>query len=218
MSTSQIHRIVARLALVAASVLCANTVQAVVCNTSFVDVPTDSNYCIAAEWMKQRGVTAGCSDATHYCPDQTVTRASMALFLQRLANALEPKFPRQAETFAGKVIPFMACVTPAMDMGNYVHVATGTAMFYAETGGATYITSVSLMYSVDGGAWTDWSEYVTPVTLSAGYRTANSVSMAHHFQPHASVRFGLMVDANGVAIEGGCELRARVENSSGPQL
>ncbi len=51
-------------------------------NTGFGDVPT--NHPMAA-WIKQlaaEGITGGCSNG-NYCPDATVTRAQMAVFLLR---------------------------------------------------------------------------------------------------------------------------------------
>ncbi len=51
-------------------------------STGFVDVPT--NHPVAA-WIKQlaaEGITGGCSNG-NYCPDATVTRAQMAVFLLR---------------------------------------------------------------------------------------------------------------------------------------
>lgn len=53
---------------------------------SFSDVPNDSNIAAAVEWMKARGITNGCGDGK-YCPDDSVTRAQMALFLYRFGGA-----------------------------------------------------------------------------------------------------------------------------------
>ncbi len=53
----------------------------------FVDVDgADSAYCPAVTFMKDRGITLGCSDAAHYCPNDFVTRLQMALFMNRLAT------------------------------------------------------------------------------------------------------------------------------------
>ena len=49
--------------------------------TRFLDVPADS---FAADWIEDlayRGITVGCGDGTHYCPDAAVSRAEMAVFL-----------------------------------------------------------------------------------------------------------------------------------------
>ncbi len=58
------------------------TPPAVGAGTGFVDVPT--NHPVAA-WIKQlaaEGITGGCGNG-NYCPDATVTRAQMAVFLLR---------------------------------------------------------------------------------------------------------------------------------------
>src|SRR5216110_2592628 len=49
----------------------------------FVDVD-DGNaaYCSAVTFVKNNGVTLGCTDSSHYCPNDNVTRLQMALFLQ----------------------------------------------------------------------------------------------------------------------------------------
>jgi hypothetical protein len=50
----------------------------------FVDVD-DSNatYCAAVTYVKNKGITVGCTDATHYCPNDTVSRLQLALFFER---------------------------------------------------------------------------------------------------------------------------------------
>ena len=57
-------------------------------NSRFSDVAADSFHGPFIERMAQLGVTAGCGDGT-FCPDNTVTRAQMAVFLTRAFN-LDP--------------------------------------------------------------------------------------------------------------------------------
>jgi S-layer family protein len=47
---------------------------------SFVDVPTTSPIFKFVEALKASGITAGC-DATHFCPNNSLTRGQMAVFL-----------------------------------------------------------------------------------------------------------------------------------------
>lgn len=47
---------------------------------SFVDVPTTSPIFKFVEALKASGITAGC-DATHFCPNASLTRGQMAVFL-----------------------------------------------------------------------------------------------------------------------------------------
>ena len=55
----------------------------------FTDVDTAGGFCTEVTWIKNRGVTLGCT-ATQYCPNADVTRLQMALFMYRLGNALFP--------------------------------------------------------------------------------------------------------------------------------
>jgi hypothetical protein len=48
--------------------------------TRFADVPADYWAARFIEQLAADGITGGC-DATHYCPDQPVTRGQMAVFL-----------------------------------------------------------------------------------------------------------------------------------------
>ena len=49
----------------------------------FTDVAAGETYCTSTEWLKNRNITLGCT-ATTYCPNDYVTRAQMALFMNRL--------------------------------------------------------------------------------------------------------------------------------------
>lgn len=51
----------------------------------FNDVDTADSYCGAVTFVKNTGITLGCT-ATQYCPADAVTRAQMALFMQRLSS------------------------------------------------------------------------------------------------------------------------------------
>jgi hypothetical protein len=51
----------------------------------FVDVEDTSPFCPNVAWMKQNGITLGCS-ATRYCPNDFVTRLQMAGFMGRFGN------------------------------------------------------------------------------------------------------------------------------------
>ena len=61
----------------------------------FEDVDADSFYAPFVERMADLGITQGCGDGTNFCPDKTVTRAQMAVFLSRaysLAAGPDPGF------------------------------------------------------------------------------------------------------------------------------
>jgi hypothetical protein len=52
-------------------------------SASFEDVPTGHGFFQFVEALKASGITTGCTDATHFCPDLAVTRGQMAAFLAR---------------------------------------------------------------------------------------------------------------------------------------
>lgn len=55
----------------------------------FDDVEDTNDFCSNVTWIKNRGITLGCSPGL-YCPDALVTRLSMAAFLNRLGEVLVP--------------------------------------------------------------------------------------------------------------------------------
>jgi hypothetical protein len=91
----------------------------------FIDVIPSDIFCNAGEWLRNRGVTTGCT-ATQFCATQTVTRAQMALFMQRLGDAISPAIYSDNVLGTG---PLNAdnrphvCTTPAFPPTNYPRVA-----------------------------------------------------------------------------------------------
>ena len=78
------------------------------CN-GFSDVQPADSFCNASEWLANRGVTLGCA-AGQYCPAQNVTRAAMALFMQRLGDALTPQYAQTTEASRATSIRPGICV------------------------------------------------------------------------------------------------------------
>jgi hypothetical protein len=97
----------------------------------FTDVTVGASFCNSAEWLKNRGVTLGCT-ATTYCPNDTVTRAQMALFMQRLGDAISPAIYSDNVISTGALNvdnrPYV-CTTPAFPPMNYPRVALLSWMF-----------------------------------------------------------------------------------------
>ena len=64
-------------------------------STRFADVDGSHRHAAFIERFAELGVTKGCGDGTAFCPDDTVTRAQMAVFLSRafsLADGPDPNF------------------------------------------------------------------------------------------------------------------------------
>ena len=56
--------------------------------SSFDDMAANAPYGTAVDWLSEAGITLGCT-TTNYCPNGTVTRAEMAVFLWRLEGSPE---------------------------------------------------------------------------------------------------------------------------------
>ena len=67
----------------------------------FTDVDADSFHAPFIERMAELGVTAGCGDGTRFCPDRTVTRAQMAVFLTRAFSLVPGPDPGFTDVPAG---------------------------------------------------------------------------------------------------------------------
>ncbi len=66
-----------------------------VAESRFEDVDADGFFAPFIEKLADLGVTTGCGDGTRFCPDSSVTRAQMAVFLSRtyqLAEGPDPGF------------------------------------------------------------------------------------------------------------------------------
>jgi hypothetical protein len=87
----------------------------------FSDVQDTDSFCNATQWLRNRSITLGCGAGTTYCPGDLVTRAQMALFLNRTGTALTPILVgRQSGMGTGSVIPanqfIPFCETSALDL------------------------------------------------------------------------------------------------------
>ncbi|MFP4634432.1 MAG: S-layer homology domain-containing protein [Nitriliruptoraceae bacterium] len=78
-------RRVITLVLATAAITAMTTVGAMAGSSMFTDVDAGDTHEESIGWMAQSGVTSGCT-SDEYCPDDEVTRAQMATFMQRLAG------------------------------------------------------------------------------------------------------------------------------------
>ncbi len=82
--------------------------------SSFTDVATTDIFCTDVQWLKNRGVTLGCGTGTEYCPSNVVTRASMALFMKRLAEAILPEPMLVTQTISNRTITIFPLDKPVL--------------------------------------------------------------------------------------------------------
>jgi hypothetical protein len=135
-------------------VLSASPARAQSC-AGFNDVFVSDAFCTDVTWLKNGGVTLGCTGLS-YCPTGNVTRAQMALFMRRLAeatfqdiNLVESSTPPSGQLAAG----VSACTTqpltiPASGLnGRRVHINAIVSM----RSNASADVRLSIVRSDDGG-------------------------------------------------------------------
>lgn len=123
----------------------------------FTDVASGSSFCPNVEWLKNRGITFGCTSTTLYCPNDPVTRLSMAAFMNRLGKALSPEVLFREVATGAIVIPTnppveVRCDTADSAAATYPRTAivTGTLTGLADANAVAWRGFV--VYSTDGGA------------------------------------------------------------------
>jgi hypothetical protein len=121
----------------------------------FTDVQDTDPFCASVAWIKNRGVTQGCT-ASAYCPNDPVTRLQMAAFLSRLGDSLFP-----VNCPAGSIMKWSgsawACAADGSatagagrrGLVDTLHAASGTGQFSAVAIGADGLPLVA--YFDQGG-------------------------------------------------------------------
>jgi hypothetical protein len=164
----------------------------------FGDVDSASPFCPAVEWIRNRGVTLGCTAST-YCPDLSVNRLSMAAFMKRLGDALTPQaltaeaVPGAIDLDAGVVV----CQTADLAVTGFPRTAYADVTLTA-TAAAAVTLAADLVVSTDGGAnWAALSPQPNRGSTAAGdWATLSDVS-ARDLDVGESVRFGARVTRGG---------------------
>lgn len=187
----------------------------------FTDVAAASGFCTNIQWMHNRGITLGCT-ATAYCPNSGVTRASMALFLNRLGSALTADL-RHVELVLPAVDPDLAnalCATGAIVATPYPRQALVSIAFAGQSAGDLGYAARPLV-STDGG--TTWNPVTNPASdvreSVAGAAWTNVATSGVYPIPAAqAVRFAIGVARHsGTAdfTQARCQLTANVVNANG---
>ena len=160
---------------------------------AFTDVLISASYCPAVDWLKNRGITTGCT-ATAYCPSNSVIRAQMALFMNRLGKTLTPRLvsAQQGTGTGSSIAPgqsVMVCQTQASALpavgyaqrvrargtisANLTGSATGLAPSLSLNGGPfTSIVDTEMLINPTGDELLHWSSNAVPVA------PGNSISVA----------------------------------------
>ena len=177
--------------------------------SGFSDVDDTANYCSSVDWLKNRSVTLGCF-AGMYCPNDFVTRASMALFMKRLGDALTPVVLHK-EYFVGTstVVPAAGqvyCSTDDYTVNGFPRTARfiGTA-WGVPNGGPSWLQGW-WKYSTDGGAtWNYIGTWLVDQSLGRHWADYGQVAgftvlaPTMDLVPGTTYRFGIMLNGMGAA-------------------
>jgi hypothetical protein len=199
----------------------------------FTDVTPGTLSCQSVEWVKNRGITTGCTSATLYCPNNDVTRLQMALFMHRLAKPLTPEVLNRQAVLGAEVIPgpaptppLVRCVTTETAAAIYPRQAVVTASLTGLADGNAAGFNAFLLVSTDSGMTFNSFDAM----LSVGQRATAAPSswagaaMTEHLNLAVNTPYqfavGVRRDAVGPVTTGNfaavrCQLTASIFNRNG---
>jgi len=160
----------------------------------FTDVNAADLFCTDTEWMKNRGITTGCT-ATEYCPNAVVTRASIALFMQRLGTTLTPTF-LVVDAVPGPInldapSPIIACQTNDFTVEGYPRTANITTTF-AGAADAALDYQHEIYYSTNGGmTWTFSNGNINRNGTAGAHWTSSNTQYVQQLEVGTSYRWGV---------------------------
>jgi hypothetical protein len=185
----------------------------------FTDLEGEDPFCPNVEWMKNRSITLGCT-ATTFCPDDYVSRVSLAAFMNRLGNALEPRFAHASQALVEASVNAgnRVCVTTPVPIAGYPRVASpvGSMLYFSSNTGAVY--GARLVYSLDGGmAWNSWTSIDSVGSANGNSFTSLSpTANAVILDVGQIALFALLpVAFGGTVTAAGCELTIRMDSHTG---
>lgn len=204
-----------RLAVLALGLAGATSAAAAPCS-GFADVDSGSAFCANVEWVRNRGITLGCT-ATQFCPAEPVSRLQMATFMRRLGAALQPAF-LNAHQYVSNVTgdgSRILCQVVA-DPAPVPRIATPSSVVLTYHAGAGGTVFAGLVLSEDQGAtWTYWSHGLTGQHHPAGGIGSQSPAAPPRDVPVGTgLRFGIkpLGNAGGPLIEDlDCEVTIRLD-------
>lgn len=136
--------------------------------SAFTDVEVTDIFCTDVQWLKNRGVTLGCGDGTTYCPGDSVSRASMALFMKRLAEKVVPEPVLFTETISNRTVTVFPtdnqfCLVNVPD-ADYPRAFSLIGSVMIPTPAASGSISIAVRQEDDGGPLTGVDQINTTIT------------------------------------------------------
>lgn len=193
------------------------TVLAAAPCVGFTDVDDKSAFCASVAWLKNRGITLGCS-GTAYCPTSAVTREQMAAFMNRLGSALAPLILSKNELLVTPIATGterIVCESADFTASASARSVTVNAVFEGLSPQQTVVeTSVVARFS-NSNTWSTIGHGSGRGTIGQN-QWANIASLGGMDVPvGVTVRFGLRVMASSASITAGrCRLHAVLHNQA----
>lgn len=163
----------------------------------FTDVQDTDGFCANVEWIRNRGVTLGCT-ATTYCPNDPVSRLQMAAFMNRLGTALTPAqlsvdiAPGAIDLDAGSIV----CQTEEFEVLSYPRRAYVDLSFNASAVADVGIAADVAM-STNGGSFTPLNAQVNRGLVVANQWASLADLGFADLAVGQKVRFGVMIGRGG---------------------
>jgi hypothetical protein len=190
----------------------------------FTDVDDASPFCPSVDWLRNRGVTFGCTSTTLYCPGDVVLRLSMAAFMNRLGVALTPAIV-YTDAVGGAYdldAPLPAvCPTASIAAAPFPRSAHAGGVVTAQIVTTAAIVAVRIVQSTDGGA--TWTPLNTLPTTAGGLNKYVNIAAWKGdipLAPGIAYQFGLRVDrapsgGGGDLANWGCQVEVMVASRTG---
>ena len=156
---------------------------------SFVDVHANDYYYDAVLWAAQKRITAG-TDATHFSPNASCTRAQIVTFLWRAAGSPEPK---GTSSFADVSADSYYAKAVAWAVENGITGGTGDGQF-SPNASCTREQAVTFLYRAAGSPDVSGGSAFSDVAANAYY--ANAVAWAEQNEITGGIGGGLFGSGN----------------------
>jgi|SRR5688572_16998956 len=191
--------------------------------SGFADVLPADIFCNAVEWLYNRGVTFGCL-LGQYCPGGNVTRAQMALFMQRLGVALTPTVLFDYDSLIGDPNAGpggMATVCSVAHAPTQPSSARAVATLNTANSDSNAIIAFHVEYSIDAGV--TWSSFTgtshqTTASTSGGHDTQTLVTPAISLQTGKTYWFAgrtlRLSPASPITVAMTCSLQIIIDNAN----
>lgn len=186
----------------------------------FDDVQDTASFCSAVEWLKNRSITLGCATGS-YCPGDAVTRASMALFLNRLGTALTPQVAFvEAESVVLVDLDTQPALCPTNSIASAPHPrqALVSIAFGGQAAGDLGYSARPMVSTNHGASWVSLNAISINDSVSGAAWASTATSGVYQIPAAQAVRFAVGLQrVSGTAdfIQARCHLTANVVNANG---